>query len=431
LLVGALMPLPTTAQDASEYLADEIVVKLITTSDLAAFRADYDLTLIDQFGLRPIYRFRIPAGSLVLDTLEQIENDIRVLYAEPNYLAETPEGRAGRGSWSIGSDSGEYAAQWGPEQVRLAEAHTISRGNAITIAILDTGIDDTHPAFAGRLVAGYDFVDDDALPREAGSTSNTGYGHGTHVAGIVALIAPDAQIMPIRVLDIEGRGNIWVLAEALQYAVDPDQNPATADGAAVINLSLGTLRRTSLLEELIDEITCANNADDDGNDGSDGSDNDNGDDGNDGSNCIGGGAVVVSAAGNSGDTTPHYPAAEVVAGTLAVAASQTNDQTASFSTYGNWVHLSAPGDQIISTVPGGEYATWSGTSMAAPYVAGVAALVRSANMNLTATEATTLIVTKSQSVCSVVPLRVDAAAAVGLNTRPPSPCYVALPIIYS
>ena len=100
---------------------------------------------------------------------------------------------------------------------------------------------------------------------------------------------------------------IWVLAEGLRYAVDPDGNPNTNDGATVINLSLGTLRRTQLLEQIVAEVACANDDDDD-------------DDDDDRCHTTGG-AVVVAAAGNSGDSMPQYPAAEAVEGTVAVAAS--------------------------------------------------------------------------------------------------------------
>lgn len=92
----------------------------------------------------------------------------------------------------------------------------------VTVAVLDTGVDPNHPAFAGRLALGFDFVDFDADPREEGVAGvHAGYGHGTHVTGLIALVAPDAKIMPVRVLDQDGVGNIWVLAEGLLYASIP------------------------------------------------------------------------------------------------------------------------------------------------------------------------------------------------------------------
>ena len=107
----------------------------------------------------------------------------------------------------------------------------------------------------------------DADPSEVGTAGDdVTYGHGTHVAGLVALAAPAARILPVRVLDRDGVGNIWVLAEALAYAVNPDGDDDTADGAHIINLSLSTLRKTNLLDEVVRDVIC----DDDDLDGDDG-----------------------------------------------------------------------------------------------------------------------------------------------------------------
>ncbi len=406
------------AQSANEYVAGEIVIKLFNSADLPAVAGQYNLSLppLDQFGTRPIYRLRMSDGVDPQVKAEQIKpsgggGDARVEFAEPNYLAQTPEGRRGRSRWVIGGDAGTYAAQWTPQKLRLSEAHAISRGAGVVVAVLDTGVDMSHPVLAGRLVPGFDFVDFDAIPQEEGSAGvNAGYGHGTHVAGLVALVSPEAQIMPIRVLDRDGVGNIWVLAEGLRYAVDPDGDPNTNDGAGVINLSLGTLRRTQLLEQIVAEVACVND-DDNGDDDDDGNDDDD--------RCrTTGGAVVVAAAGNGGDSTPQYPAAEVVDGVVAVAASTRFDTLAGFSTRGSWVRISAPGDQVISTVPGGAYAIWSGTSMAAPHVAGVAALLRAYQPGLNAIDVAQRLITTAQPICAPAPDRLDAAATLGLGTRP-------------
>jgi thermitase len=428
------------AEPAMEYVAGQVLVKLASTQQLGAVAAAYNLdpTPLDQFGQRAIYLLRILDTATPLDKAAAMLNDSRVIYAEPNYLAQAPEARA-RSSWLIGGSVEDYAAQWAPNAIRLAEAHSRSKGNGVTVAVLDSGVDIDHPALLGRLRSGFDFVDFDADPREEGAAqSDPGYGHGTHVAGLIALAAPEAQILPIRVLDTDGAGNIWVLAEALVYAVDPDGDPNTNDGARVINLSLGTLRPTDLLDEIVAEVTCVSDNDDDDDDDDDDDhrdddddDDDRGDDDDDNEGCTyPGNAVVISAAGNSGDETPYYPAAEQATGALAVGASNEMRKLALFSTRGPWVGIAAPGEQIISTVPGGAYATWSGTSMAAPLTAGTAALLRSAEPGLSPAQVVARLQTTAAALCSGNLRQLDAAAVLGIPQSNPPRCQVAfLPLV--
>ncbi len=242
------------------------------------------------------------------------------------------------------------------------------------------------------------------------------YGHGTHVTGLVATVAPEAKIVPVRVLDQNGAGNVWVLAEALNYAatLDPDGDPATDDKVRVINMSIATRRQTALLNDIIDDITCGFSDDDD-------------DDEEDGgrayiitqrAECLTegrGGIVIVAAAGNNGSTVAEYPAAESqnIGGVLAVAASNRQDRRAAFSNWGSWVEMAAPGDGLISPVPGGGYGVWGGTSMASPIADGQAALIRSyyRQRQLTATQVVNHIISSSVMVGGQVPFRIDAAAA--------------------
>ncbi len=247
-----------------EFAPDEVVIKLRSVRNLRQIAKKYRLSPapIEQFGTRPIYRMRILDGADPLQRAAELQNDVflRVEFAEPNFLTQAPEARGS--SWSIGGTSTQYANQWFREPLRIPQAHQQTQGLGVKIAVLDTGIDLNHPAFAGRLIAGYDFVNDDNNPSEEGVFgTNPGFGHGTHVAGLASLVAPQAQIMPVRVLDANGVGNIWVLAEALRFAADPDGNPATPDGADVINLSLATRRETNLLAEIIGEITCGEDDD--------------------------------------------------------------------------------------------------------------------------------------------------------------------------
>lgn len=391
------------AQAPNGFVPDEVVVKLLQASAVTGLAADYDLdpTPLDQFGSRAIFRMRIRDGASPPERAAQLAADPRVVYAEPNFVGRAPEG-VQRISWPKGDEEDDYQEQWAAGMIRLPEAHTVTRGAGITIAVLDTGVDATHPALAGRLVNGYDFVDLDADPSEVGSADqHLHYGHGTHVAGLVALVAPDAQIMPLRVLDENGSGDIWVLAEALAYAINPDGDPDTADGADVINLSLSTTHETHLLAEVVSLVTCER-------------DDDPGED----DDCLVGpnqhGAVVVAAAGNSSSSTPEYPAAEGVIGSLSVAASTQTDTLAAFSNHGSWVHVAAPGEGILSAVPDDEYAVWSGTSMATPLVAGEAALVRAQNPGFGADSVVGHIISKSEGINGPVPKRIDVAAALGI-----------------
>ncbi len=394
------------AEAQHEYLPNEVLVKLYDADDLKAVAAAHGLNSapIAQFGARSIYRLAITDGSSPVKKATALTNDGRVQYAEPNYLGQTPEGRQ-RYSWTVGDDAGQYAEQWAPETMRLAEAHVVTRGADVTVAILDTGVDATHPVLQGKLRPGRDFVDLDDDPSEVGiAGEDVAYGHGTHVAGLVALAAPEATIMPIRVLDRNGTGNIWVLAEALKYAIDPDGKPNTDDGADVINLSLSTTRRTNLLAEIVGAVTCNEISGEGEEDG-------------EGEECKATGSlgvVVVAAAGNQGSSTPEYPAGEGVAGSLAVGASTEDDQPASFSNRGTWVDVLAPGTNIVSSVPGGGYGVWSGTSMAAPLTAGEAALVRARYPDLTAPEVADHVGARSRSIGDGR-YRIDVAAALGVK----------------
>jgi subtilisin family serine protease len=356
----------------------ELVLQLQPGGDIQAVATAAGATVLDQFGRRPIWRLALPAGqdaAAVAATL-QARGDVR--FAEPNAAQEAPESTR-NSFWLIGGDVGTYGSQWAPAALRLAAAQaTAGTGHGVRVAVLDTGADLTHPLLADRLarrgdggVLGRDFVDDDADPSEVGDRGDVGWGHGTHVAGLVALAAPGARLMPLRVLDRQGRGNAWVLAEALAWAVDPDGDPATDDGAHLINLSLGTTQPTRLLASVVALASCEFGDDDDDFDDAGFED--------DRARCARGhGAAVLSAAGNDGSAQRRiYPAAEEVQGARAVAATTERDTLAAFSNSGGWIKLAAPGEAIVSSVPGGGWGTWSGTSMAAPLATGVAALVLS------------------------------------------------------
>ncbi|HRJ42667.1 MAG: S8 family serine peptidase [Caldilineaceae bacterium] len=240
---------------------------------------------------------------------------------------------------------------YAPRIINLPMAWNHTMGSRdIPIAILDTGILASHPEFAGRLLPGYDFVNNDADPHDD-------YGHGTHVAGIAAAainngvgmvgVCGNCSIIPVKVLNESNQGSWGNVAAGIVWSVNA--------GARVINLSLGGGSVPSTVEDAVRYATEHN-------------------------------VLIVAAAGNGRTNTPFYPAAlEDVVG---VAATRNDDTRWSLSNYGPFVELAAPGYAVYSTYNNlsntyGGYIYMSGTSMAAPHVAGLAALLLSQNPNLT------------------------------------------------
>ncbi len=386
-------------------LPSEVLVKLRSTQALGPLLYKYQLGVMAQFGSRPIYRLNVMGPASVNDTIAALLLETDVLLAEPNIVNSSPEARR-NAVWAIGTPQA-YATQWAPTALRLADAHRLSTGAGVRVAVLDTGVDRTHPALAGRLLPGFDFVDYDDNPSEEGSEADIAFGHGTHVAGLVALVAPNAMIMPVRVMDPSGQSNAWVISEALLYAVNPDGDPSTDDGAHVINLSLGTATRTRIFNAIAEIATCSVDSDPVNDISDPGYDVDE-------ARCSRtGGVVIVAAAGNDASSSvKEYPAAETgTKGLVAVGASAANTRLAAFSNSGTWIRLIAPGDQITSSVPGGGYGTWSGTSMAAPLAAGTAALVRGINPGMKPDEVIRRIVSRTAALCGTNLRQIDAFAA--------------------
>lgn len=418
LLAAALLAVVMPASAADAELPGEILVKLRSTTALAPLLTKLQLTLAAGFGPRPMYRLKVVGSADTHAKIDALRAESDVLIAEPHVQHQSPEARKNH-AWAIGSED-QYRAQWAPAAMRLAEAQALSTGSGVRVAVLDTGIDLKHPAFAGRMVKGYDFVDGDTDPSEMGSRADAAFGHGTHVAGLVALVAPGAKIMPLRVLDPAGMGNAWVIGQAVLYAVDPDGNPATNDGARVVNLSLGSTSRTEMLDAVAKLAACSFPAiptptEDYSDAGFDG----------DKARCASfKGSVVVAAAGNDASKkVKQYPAAEGAYGLMAVTASTEARLIADFANYGSWVDIAAPGEGITSAVPGGLYGVWSGTSMAAPLAAGTAALVRSLKPGMKPVDVVKRVLRASALLCGGArqPV-VDAAAAVTNVVPPEIPC---------
>jgi len=254
-----------------------------------------------------------------------------------------------------------YGSQWGlnnaqDHDIDAPEAWDIhTGGSSVTIAVIDTGVDLDHSDLQAKIVAGKDYVNNDSL-------ADDDNGHGTHVAGIAAAsgnngigiagVSWGAKVMPLKVLNSAGSGTTADLAEAIVYAAD--------NGAKVINMSLGASCGSGWpdVEEAINY-------------------------------ALGKGVLLVAASGNNYSTPVLCPGA--INGVVAVGATDSNDARPSYSTYGAALDVAAPGSGIYSTYYGGGYTTMSGTSMASPHVAGLAALLRSYAPGMTSSEVEALI----------------------------------------
>jgi subtilisin family serine protease len=241
-----------------------------------------------------------------------------------------------------------------PDATGVQEAWRTSVGGAVTVAVLDTGVDSAHPDLAPNMwhdpAAGASGVD----VTGGGGPPTDDNGHGTAVAGIIAArgdngiggtgVAQDARIMAVRVLGADAVGTTATVVEGMRYAL--------AHGARIINLSLSGPDRSQALEEQIQAAQAQ-------------------------------GVLVVAAAGNQGadlGTRPSYPAAYPEPNVIAVASTGPNGVLSSFSDRGaGAVDLAAPGEDVLGPSPGGSYARWSGTSAAAPEVAGAAVLLEAAS----------------------------------------------------
>lgn len=288
----------------------------------------------------------VPPGQ-ELETARRLRERPEVEFAEPNYLVT---------AFQTPNDPLFGFYQWNLRIIRAEAAWDMGVGkDDVTIAILDTGVDLAHPDLASKVLPGLNVLEPQASPQDDN-------GHGSHLAGIAAAasnngvgmagISWGAKVLPVKVLDSSGQGTLEDLAQGIVWAAD--------QGAKIMSISSGSLGFSQTLQEAVDYAHDAK------------------------------GALVVASVGNEGGfgglNPPQYPAA--LPKVLGIAATDSNDRRADFSERGTFVDLAAPGVVILSSVPrgqgrvpalGGDYDFMSGTSMAAPLVAGLAALVWSAN----------------------------------------------------
>jgi thermitase len=386
-LVIFAFTLRSSAQTASgpPLVAAEILVKFRPGANANA-KADAHRqgrgTPSNEIARTGVQLVRVAAGDESA-AIARYQRNPNVLYAEPNFIRSIPVPASHAPSsevipgdyyfdelWAL-HNTGQlfYCMPWidgelcfyigTPDaDIDAPEAWAISTGSVnVKVAVIDSGLDYTHPDLAAKYAGGDDFIFNDGDPMDD-------HGHGTHVAGTIAAamnnltgdpaeeegvvgVAPNALILAYKVCQSDGTCSDFAIEQAIARAI--------TDGAKVINMSLGG---ADFSQSMFEAVQDAWNA----------------------------GLVIVAAAGNSGSTSPTYPAA--YDNVISVAAFDEDHKRPSFSNYGNWVDISAPGNVIMSTYPlaacsGGSAVpgdtgcyTWnSGTSMATPHVSGAAALV--------------------------------------------------------
>ncbi|MBM3267448.1 MAG: S8 family serine peptidase [Candidatus Sericytochromatia bacterium] len=334
---------------------------------LVKFRAGATAAKLSSLGLRALgtsaglsrlgwSRVGFDAGKTNMATvLSQLGNDSSVLYAEPNYIARvipvSTKIVRPQDDPAVKYDDPMAGKQYTLDKIALPAAHAITMGSTkTTLSVVDTGVDYAHPDFKAadgksRVIKGKDFANNDDDP-------NDKYGHGTHCAGIAAAsannkegivgVAPGVNILAVKVLGDNGSGTYAGVAAGISYSAD--------QGAKVISMSLGGPSSSKVLEDAVKYAIAKD-------------------------------SLIVAAMGNDYDNVKSYPAA--IPGVMAVISTDSRDEKSDFSNYGDWASVSAPGSDILSTLPTfsnvigqKDYGELSGTSMATPAVAGLAALVR-------------------------------------------------------
>lgn len=344
------MPGPGASPAASQYVPGEILARFtpgLATHVIEATNAVNGAMIRRHVPGIDVYCLVLPERGLG-PALAAYRANPNVVYAELNFLAyalHTPNDPL-------------YAHQWGPEVIQAPSAWDVIRSaSEVTIAVVDSGVDDGHPDLASGLTSGWNF--DPYSPTYGTSDTSDDYGHGTAVAGIAAAVTDNAigvasvsfsgTIMPVKVLDAHGTGTYDAVCSGIVWAAD--------NGADVINLSLGGTSYSQALQDAVDYAYAA-------------------------------GCVLVAASGNDGAGTTYFPAG--CDHVVAVGATDTSDEWASFSSYGSHVDLAAPGVDVLTTyrTSGGEhvYAYVSGTSAATPHVAGLAALAVAQHPDRTSAE---------------------------------------------
>ncbi len=316
----------------------EIVLKLLPGENIDSVNARFGTITKKYIPQTGNYLLTAQSGQDTDSLSTEIEVENEVEFCDPNFILDAPEPVQSSQPFLDNQFIGTYENQTAASTLHLSEAQQVTTGSNIMVGVIDGGVNISHPVFEGTASYGYDFVDGDSIADDP--MGGNGSGHGTFIAGVIKLVAPDAQIVSYRVFDTSGRGDGFSIAEAITLAVD--------DGCKVINLSMVMFDKHGSIDAALAYARLHN-------------------------------VLVVAAAGNDSSTVERFPAKD--SDVLAVAAVDSLNRRADFSNFGGKIDVCAPGINVYAPFLDTMFAWWNGTSFATPFVAGQAALLFSMSPN--------------------------------------------------
>lgn len=326
------------ANGNGKYVADELLVQSkvgVSKAKMKEILEPHGAATAGEINQIRVRQIKVPAHALE-KVKAALEKNPHISFVENNFFA----------AGSAEPNDDRYPSQWHLPKISAPQGWDMSTGSHMEpIAIIDSGVDPTHPDLSDKLLPGYNFLQDNTDTHDV-------RGHGTAVAGTAAAISNNVEgvagvawdnlIMPLVVLNSDNWATYYDIAQAITYAAD--------EGVRVMNISIGGSSSSSTLQNAVNYAWNK-------------------------------GAVIFACAHNYSTSTPYYPAA--CAHVVAVSATTSSDTRASFSNYGDWIDIAAPGTSILTTTRGGGYGYWNGTSFSSPIAAGIAALIVSADPLLT------------------------------------------------